>query len=546
MADGSTKATGASDKVLPHPTRTISDEFREFQYIVNQFQQQLNSSDGAVGLHPFGPVNVEQGRQAFSQACKRLRDGLINYRDTTLASWNRMVANEGSNRDTNLTVLTNRATAATQELVSMRKITDSLHEDVSKCRTVLLDAAGDAISRALKSSAEGDTSRTTLLVERLKASAKRMGLAHYIDVQKHDGGSEVTTVTLAGGILVIDVDIGSTRDTLKVKVSYVSDIEHDERIDALMLGKLKEGDIHGFEKLVQEIAVLDRLTKERSPANFIHNTFAIIATLAEIQKQELIALENDTSQLLRYGTGIALPHTRHVGPSTLYYIPAVAKAGLTKSDWEALESNSLEDIADVDGCSWLYYSWEPTNSFHCFLSALFQQYCLSPDYTIEDSESHKVVIAHHPTIHGLDMRFLEFVKSKGDGSSDVMQVDRHESSADINEEFWIPYTLVAQLEPPLPACALTVRGIMATTDGNALTATDPASKSLGALQDSPRLLEDAPTLEYLVSASSSKTPGSHAFAAGSNTAHKSTHVIADKPAVLTVEQPQIRAWSIYR
>ncbi|KAJ1663573.1 hypothetical protein IW140_004860 [Coemansia sp. RSA 1813] len=541
-------------QVPPRPTRTISDEFRELQYIINKFQEQLNSPDGIVGLHPYGPVNVEQAKQSFAQACKRLRDALLGYRDTTLVSWSRLFATEGGNP--NLITITNRATAASQELVSMRQITDALHEDVDKCRSFLLDAAADAISRSLTNQCASlvNTSQTTMIIERLKAIAKRLGLAHYTDVQKRESEGEITTVTLAGGILVIDVDIGSNMEQLKVKVSYVSDIEHDERINTLMLGRLRAGDIRGFEKLVQEMATLDRLTNERSPANFIHNTFAIISTLAEIQKQEISALDGDSSQLLRYGTGIALPHAHHVGPSTLYYMPAVSRAGLTSNEWGALESNSLDGIADVSGCNWLYYSWESSSSPRYFLPALFNQHCLSPDYTIEDSDSHKVVTVHHPTIHGLDMRFLEFFRKKNTSNAEAMQVDGQGLATDINDEFWIPYTLVAQVEPPLPACALTIRGIMAATVTNtddstvasASASSDSNPKSLGGLQDSPRLLENAPTLESLVCLSKSPQSDQHASSDGFSTVHRSAHMSSKMPILLNLEQPQIRAWTIQR
>ncbi|KAJ2512428.1 hypothetical protein H4217_006895 [Coemansia sp. RSA 1939] len=543
-------------QVPPRPARTVSDEFRELRYVIGQFQDQLKSPDGIVGLHPYGPVNVEQAKQSFAQASKRIREALLGYRDTTLASWSRLFSTDGNNP--NLATITNRTTAAAQELVVMRQITDSVHEDVGRCRSFLLDAAAGAISRSLTSNSDpfGNAGQMDMLIERLKSVSKRLGLSHYTDVQKREGEGEVTIVTLAGGILVIDVDIGRSMDQLKVKVSYVSDIEHDERINALMLKTLKAGDIRGFEELVQEMATLDRLTKERSPANFIHNTFAIISTLAEIQKQEMSALDGDPRQLLRYGTGIALPHTRHVGPSTLYFIPAVAKAGLAESEWKDLEANNLDGIVEVTGCGWLYYSWEPSSSPHCFLSALFNQYCLSPDYMIEDSETHKVVTVHHPTIHGLDMRFLEFLKTKSLDSAETMQVDGQESAADISDEFWIPYSLVARVEPPLRACALTVRGIMAATvpsvddtaaqPTSASSSSDLNTKPFGGLQDSPRLLEDAPTLESPIYLSKFPNSDPHASSDGFSTIHRFAHLPSQEPLVLEFGQPQIRSWSVQR
>ncbi|KAJ2863857.1 hypothetical protein GGH94_003307 [Coemansia aciculifera] len=477
---------------LPYPQRTISDEFRSLQYIVSQFQTQLDAPHGTVGLHPFGPVNVDGAKTAFTQACKRLREALTSYRDTTLASWTHLLSAQGPPGNYDGMALTNKAPAAVRELDEMRRIADALHEDTKQCKMILLDAAASAISKALVSGPQ-----QAMLVERLKSTAKRLELAHYTDTRM-EGTETITTVTLAGSIIVIDVDIGDSSASLKVKVSYVSDIEHDERIDALMLDRLRAGDIRGFEELVEEMAVLDRLTRERSPASFIHNTFAIIATLKEIQVQELAALDGDSQLLLKYGSGIALPHARHVGPSSLYFMPATLRHGLAAEDWDKLVNGQAmsENVKSVSGlCHWLYYSWEPSSSPHCFLPAAIQKLCLSAD-AMEEGGSQ--VTVQHPAIHGLDMRFLEF---------------KH---GDMQDEFWIPYTLVARLEPALPACALTVRAIMAATT----LVTQDEQPMVATAHDSPRLLENAPTLESLVRGNSAGT--------------------------VEMEAPQIRAWTICR
>ncbi|KAJ1822870.1 hypothetical protein LPJ56_000513 [Coemansia sp. RSA 2599] len=575
--------SGESPSVLPQPLRTISDEFHELQYIIDQFQTQLTAPDGTVGLHPFGQVNVEKAQVSFTQACSRLREALTQYRDRTLTSWNQVLRADIAqmqaqglvvSANTPVLAATNRAVVSAQELHDMRKITDALHEDAGVCKNKLFDAAADAISHALLQSNSG---QPALLVERLAATAKRLGLAHYTDVQKPGDEDEVTTVTLAGGILVIDVDIGAKKDQLKVKVSYVSDIEHDERIDTLMLGRLAKGDIHGFEKLVEQMAKLDQLTKEHAPANFIYNSFSLVSTLAEIQSQELHALDGDTMQLMRYGSGISLPHTRHVGPSTLFFVPAAIKSGLSAGDWAALQNNSMAAAADIPGLRWLCYSWEPSSTSHCFLSALFQQHCLKPDYTIEDSDTHKVVTVNHPNIHGLELRFLEFIKQKKHDPAGSMQVDGQETHVDINSEFWIPYTMVAWLESPLPACALTIRKIMAAVSPDAkievLSPSADTSAEILSL-DSPRLLEDAPTLEslvykeYVVNAESqnvkdrsgtagssnpqssllpSSSPSSSAMATSALKPRKpSIHTINGHSVSVELETPQIRAWSICR
>ncbi|KAJ1944491.1 hypothetical protein GGF37_002168 [Kickxella alabastrina] len=560
-------ASDTNATVPPRPLRTISDEFRELQYIIDQFQSQLDTPEGTASLHPFGPINAEKAQSSFSQACFRLRESLTGYREMTLAPWAKLLSidaaqlqqqqqqhqmNGGIPVSTPVMAATHRAAAAAQELVEMRKITDALHEDTSKCKGILFDAAGSAISKALSMSSMGQPG---LLVERLKATAKKLELAHYIDVQKREGEGEVTTVTLAGGILVIDVDIGTSKEQLKVKVSYVSDIEHDKRIDALMLSRLLSNDICGFEQLVEQMATLDRLTKERAPANFIHNTFAISATLAEIQQQELRALGGDVRGLLRQGSGIALPHTRHVGPSTLFFAPAAIKSGLSQENWAALQTNSLCGVAGIPGLRWLCFNWEPAKSPHCFMPTQFQQYCLQSDHMVEDSEPHRVVTVSHPSIHDLQMRFLEFTQHKSaersasDGD-DSMQVDgQDEQDKNNRDELWIPYALVARLESPLPACALTVRRIMdAIAPGATIAA--PGHDGLeetdgGTLQGAPRLLEDAATLEHLMYAE--YTAGKSSAEAAATDLRKPTfHCIARRGISVEVESPQICAWNICR
>ncbi|KAJ2449204.1 hypothetical protein EV183_005024 [Coemansia sp. RSA 2336] len=517
---------------LPRPLRTVSDEFCELQAIVDQFRSQLDTADGIACLHPFGPINADQARAQFTQACGRIRDSLTAYRNTTLSSWAQLLANSMHQpahpsqqlpvADSVALAATKRAAVAGQELSEMRKITDALHQDLGSCQRKLYAAAGKAISHVQSYGVQSPE----LLVERLMATAKRLGLACYTDVQGRDDEDKVTTVTLAGGILVIDVDIGTNKDQMKIKISYVSDIEHDQRIDMLMLSRLRAGDIPGFEKLVEQVATLDRLTKEKSPASFIHNTFATASTLTEIQKQEMAALSGDLKQVLRHGSGIALPYMRHIGPSTLYSMPASLVHGLQDQQWAALASNDFAEIADMPQCLWLDFVWEPSSKQHCLLAEKFTKYCLDANQMSEDSETHKVISYTHPTIQGLEMRFLEPVMPSSLENADSLGTQPAQAA-----DLCIPYTLVARLTPELLACALTVRSIMAAVGHKA-----DGSPSMS--QVSPRLLEDAPTLERLVHASCQNDNADELL--------QGRHRVGQTTLVVKLESPQIRAWNISR
>ncbi|KAJ2851115.1 hypothetical protein IWW36_001366 [Coemansia brasiliensis] len=528
---------GASESTAPEPPRplrTVSDEFRELQNIVDQFRSQLDTTNGIANLHPFGPINADQARAQFIEACSRIRDSLTAYRNTTLGSWAQLLANSVHQQpahvgqqmpiaDSVALAATKRAAVAGQELSEMRKITDALHQDLGSCQRKLFAAAGKAISHVQSYGMQS----SELLVERLMATAKRLGLACYTDVQGRDGEDKVTTVTLAGGILVIDVDIGMSKDQMKIKISYVSDIEHDQRIDMLMLSRLRAGDIPGFEKLVEQVATLDRLTKEKSPASFIHNTFATASTLTEIQKQELAALNGDLRQVLRHGSGIALPYMRHIGPSTLYFMPATLVHGLQAQEWALLTSNDFAPIADMPQCLWLDFVWEPSSKQHCLLTEKFPKHCLGSDQMSEDSETHKVVSHPHPTIHDLEMRFLEPVLS----NSESENADTSGTQQTENSDLRIPYTLAAHLAPELLACALTVRSVMTAVGHKA-----DGSPSIS--QISPRLLEDAPTLERLIHAGCKND--------GTDELLQARHRVDQTSLLIKLESPQIRAWNISR
>ncbi|KAJ2712947.1 hypothetical protein H4R19_002493 [Coemansia spiralis] len=365
-----------------------------------------------------------------------------------------------------------------RELGEMRRAADVVHEDMAACQALLFDAAGDAVSHALGAGGPGPA---RLLIERLGASAKRLGLAHYTDVQRGTGGSEITTVTLAGSVSVVDVDIGAHVDELKVKVSYVLDMEHDCRIDALMLRRLRAGDVRGFERLLGEMATLDKLTVAHPAASFIRSTFAVAATLAEIQKQELAALDGDLVQLVRSGSGIALPYTRHAGPSTMYYVPAVVRYRLTTEQWESLGSNTLNEAAELPGTRWLSFAWEPSSTEHFFLPEEYPRHCVDAEYAADAASGVQVTTSPHQAIRGLEMRFLERRHLRQHGN--------------MSDQLWLRYAAVARLEPELPACTLTVRRIMAAASAADVGGPDQGAEppATGTV-DSPRLLDDVPQL----------------------------------------------------
>ncbi|KAJ2804358.1 hypothetical protein H4R20_002540 [Coemansia guatemalensis] len=434
--------------------RTISDDMDEIHGIMAQFQRQMETADGIVGLHPLGPVNVDKAKVGFVQACGRLRAALTGFQASTVASWEQL-ASGGAQERSEAVGGARRAAVAAVELGEMRRIAETVQADVRRSQRRVFEAAGAALAQTLQQEWPGG------LAGRLRASADRLGLACYTDDQ-----AGAATVTLAGRDLVIDVDMGETAAAVGVKVSFVSEMAHDARLDGLLQRRLAAGDVCGFEALASEMAALDRLARAQEAANIVHNTFAVAATLAEVQRQELLALDGEVAQLLSKGSGVTLPFSRHVGASTVYHMPAALRHGLSESQWAALGEGHAAAADVLRGCQWLDFAWEPSAQRHWFLAP--------------DAAQHWAVVEQagegqpHQNIAGLQVRFVE-----------------PPTAEQASGGAWAPYALVARVDPPLAACAQTVRALMTMAAGDGI-GSEPAP------EDAPRLLEDAPTLERLI------------------------------------------------
>ncbi|KAJ2083832.1 hypothetical protein H4R24_000484 [Coemansia sp. RSA 988] len=448
--------------------RTISDELDEIQGIMAQFQKQMEATDGIVGLHPLGPVNVDKARVGLAQACGRLRATLTGFQETTVASWGQLASGDAQGHS-EAAGGARRAAVAAVELSEMRRIAETVQTDVRQSQRRVFEAAGAALAQTLQQEWPGG------LAGRLRASAGRLGLACYTDDQ-----AGAATVTLAGRDLVIDVDMGETAAAVGVKVSFVSEMAHDARLDGLLQRRLAAGDACGFEALAAEMGALDRLARAQAAANVVHNTFAVAATLAEVQRQELAALDGEVAQLLHNGSGIALPFARHVGASTVYHMPAALRHGLAKHQWTALGEGHAAATDVLRDCQWLDFAWEPSAQRHWFLAPDSAQHWAATEQTGEARP--------HPGIAGLQVRFME-----------------PPAAEQASGGAWAPYALVARVDPPLVACAQTVRALMAVAADNGIG-------SESAPDDAPRLLEDAPTLERLILRDAADAPQIRAWA----------------------------------
>ncbi|KAF9362746.1 hypothetical protein BGX34_005574 [Mortierella sp. NVP85] len=154
------------------------------------------------------------------------------------------------------------------------------------------------------------------LINTIRDMATELGLECYLDTgSRPESVLPVSTLTIGGNVIVIDIDIDGVGAILRVKVSYASEIHQDERIDRLLAhnlqckcskllqklperGQAKEGklahlpdcsrDFDAFSKNLKALATLDSFSKKYPDIDFFHNIRSMDADLKELFRREFL------------------------------------------------------------------------------------------------------------------------------------------------------------------------------------------------------------------------------------------------------------------
>ncbi|KAJ1973619.1 hypothetical protein H4R34_005011 [Dimargaris verticillata] len=292
-------------------------------------------------LHPLGPINYDAAHGEFTRIVNQIRRIFQDYRDQTLAS-------EAFNLVTAATLLRKAHTSMREEsrLLSLQQ---QYQETMAICLQQLKTHSDDARLVAEQ------------LVQQLKDIAERQRMTYYVDTSNSTSDQQVTTVTLCGSIVVIDVDVtGDNGQVLQVKVTYATGSKPDAKVDHILSQQLKQGDLAAFTKSVATLALLDRLTKQHEPIDFFRIMLVVGQDLQAIFDRERVAAHQDLNQVLKFGHGIPCHDCFHPGPTLLYWMPSL--------DRHQCENQLMADPASCsDRFHALWISVEESTVPMCFL-----------------------------------------------------------------------------------------------------------------------------------------------------------------------------------
>ncbi|CAO3571934.1 unnamed protein product [Mortierella alpina] len=200
------------------------------------------------------------------------------------------------------------------------------------------------------------------LINTIRDMSTKLGLECYLETGSRPNNLlPVSTLTIGGNVIVVDIDVESTGAILRVKVSYASEIHQDERIDRLLAhnlrckcGKLlqtqeadKPSDVNlthladcsrdfdAFSKNLKALATLDSFTKKYPSIDFFHNMRAMDLDFKELFKREMSLTGGDLQRVFREGHGLPMTHAVLPGPSVAYW---ASRADLLDVSWDALSA----------------------------------------------------------------------------------------------------------------------------------------------------------------------------------------------------------------
>ncbi|KAG0251806.1 hypothetical protein DFQ27_008516 [Actinomortierella ambigua] len=208
----------------------------------------------------------------------------------------------------------------------------------------------------LRAASHDGNTRSDHILNTVKEMATSLGLECYLDaVAQPSSAQSVSTLTVGGTVIVIDIDVESTGTILRIKVSYASEIHQDERIDRLLVlnlqckcQRLMQSDrmdgmlahqpdctrnFETFGRNLTVLATLDKLTKIYPHYDFFQNVRSLDLDFKEIYRREMLACQGNLEKVLLQAHGIPLMHAVYAGPSVAYWAP---HKDLNQLDWQSL------------------------------------------------------------------------------------------------------------------------------------------------------------------------------------------------------------------
>ncbi|GAA5794946.1 hypothetical protein HPULCUR_000296 [Helicostylum pulchrum] len=424
----------------PESQNSISSAVFGLQNSLRKLQQDCSSlqkptDDNQVQpneLHALGTINLDKAREEFAQQINIIRSVCSQFETEVLGDVMKM----GVGADP-----------------AFRKHFTHLKEQAALESTVIRvkDTLKNTKEFLEKSLREKEESKSKIETQRLEKLAQSMGLVTFIDSHKFESGVPITTITLGGTVIVIDIDIDESGRVLRSKVTYVSETlqnGQDDRVDNMLAENLQSRNFDLFTRNLKSLALLDQLNVKYESVNFFSITKELLNDLKDICRQET-SIESNLKSVLLEGHGIPNLHLDYPGISISYWM---CKNAISGSNWDQIQQafEMGQNDPALHNTSKLLISFEDSIQPMCYLPASRPRYSLGFDESEEsikegiDGEHFKVVTE---TSAPKFMPHLSFVKPLP-------------SNPSIRP---IPVRFVATLDPPMPVADEISQKLMTVT-----------------------------------------------------------------------------------
>ncbi|KAL4210481.1 mediator of RNA polymerase II transcription subunit 1-domain-containing protein [Rhizopus microsporus] len=335
-------------------------------------------------LHALGPVNLDKTRQEFSQHINSIRNICSQFETEVLGDVMKMGAGADPAFRKHFTHLKEQAT---------------LESTVTRLKNILIKSK-ERLEESLK---EKDESKSKIEIQRLEKIAQSMGLITFVDSSKmFETENPITTITLGGTLIVIDIDIDDVGRIHNTKVTFVSEsmqAEEGDRVDRILKENLQSCNFELFKRNLQSLALLDQLN---------------VMWLSKVEVTNLMnrQVESDLLTVLLEGHGIPCLHLNYPGISICYWVDKFHN----DIDWEQVKEQYIQRDKYhpiLSQSSKLLISFEDCIQEMHYLPTTRSSYLLEFDETEEDidSEQFKVVYENNYPKFMSPLRFVKPLSS---------------------------------------------------------------------------------------------------------------------------------------
>ncbi|KAI8641571.1 mediator of RNA polymerase II transcription subunit 1-domain-containing protein, partial [Parasitella parasitica] len=282
-------------------------------------QDQSTSEKQPSELFALGPVNLDKARQEFSQHINTIRNVCSQFETEVLGDVMKMGVGADPAFRKHFTHLKEQATLES----TVMRVKDTL------------SSTKEFLDKNLR---EKEESKSKIETQRLEKLAQSMGLVTFVDsTQKFESNVPITTITLGGTVIVVDIDIDDKGRVLRTKLTYVSDTlqnDQDDRVDLMLTENLQTRQFELFKRNLGSLASLDQLNVKYSPVDFFSIIKNLLSDLRTIYDEE-ISVEPELTNVLTQGHGIPNLHLNYPGISIAYWMD---KEHMDSINWQEVKT----------------------------------------------------------------------------------------------------------------------------------------------------------------------------------------------------------------